>query len=112
MRVPLLAAASFALLIVCHSRAPALAAEPAAAADEAGFASIFDGRTLDGWKAPDPAGMAFWHVEDGAITGEVTADRAPRENVFIVWQGDSAGPTAGDFEIRFRFRIFGKEANS
>src|SRR5437764_164427 len=63
------------------------AAGAAAATDEAGFVPMFDGRTLDGWKPPDPAGMAFWRVDDGAITGEVTADHAPKENVFIVWQG-------------------------
>ena len=52
--------------------------------DEAGFEPIFDGKTLDGWRSPD---MSFWRVEDGAITGEVTADRKPPENNFIVWQG-------------------------
>jgi len=74
-------------------------------ADEAGFEPIFDGKTLDGWKAPD---MSFWRVEDGAITGEVTADHKPKENVFIVWQNGKAK----DFELRFRYRIFGKAANS
>ena len=69
------------------------------------FESIFDGKTLDGWSAPD---MSFWRVEDGAITGEVTADRKPKENVFLVWQ---KGKVA-DFELRFRFRITGKAANS
>lgn len=123
MRTPLPAAVFVALAMVCLARSPADGREaaerpaaptsrPAGGADEDGFRPMFDGRTLDGWKTPDPAGMAFWRVEDGAITGEVTADHSPKENVFIVWQGDSAGPTAGDFEVRFRFRIFGKEANS
>lgn len=75
------------------------------AAEESGFKPIFDGKTLGGWKSPD---MSFWRVEDGAITGEVTADRKPRENNFIVWQ---AGEVA-DFELRFRFRIAGAKANS
>src|SRR4051794_1161920 len=67
--------------------------------DEPGFTPIFDGKTLDGWKAPD---MSFFHIEDGAITGEVKADHMPKENQFIVWQGE---PVA-DFELRFRFRLF------
>src|SRR5215218_4966891 len=52
--------------------------------------------------------MSFWKVEDGAITGEVTADRKPPENNFIVWQGGEVA----EFELRFRFRITGKAANS
>lgn len=74
-------------------------------ADEPGFKPIFDGKTLDGWRSPD---MSFWRVEDGAITGEVTADHKPKENNFIVWQDGEVE----DFELRFRFRITGKAANS
>jgi hypothetical protein len=77
----------------------------AVADDEAGFEAIFDGKSLDGWKSPD---MSFWKVEDGAITGEVTADHKPPENNFIVWQNGKVG----DFELRFRFRLIGKRANS
>jgi hypothetical protein len=73
--------------------------------DETGFEPIFDGKTLDGWKAPD---MSYWRVEDGAITGEVSKDHKPKENVFIVWQNGKVK----DFELRFRYRIFGKAANS
>jgi hypothetical protein len=89
------------LLIACLS----LVGANEQASDEAGFEPIFDGKTLDGWKAPD---MSFWRVEDGAITGEVTADRKPKENVFITWQNGKVK----DFELRFRYRIFGKAANS
>ena len=84
---------------------PALGAEDAGKPDADGFVSIFDGKTLDGWKAPD---MSFWRVEDGAITGEVTADHKPPENNFIVWQGGKVA----DFELSFRFRISGERANS
>ena len=72
---------------------------------EAEFKPIFDGKTLDGWKAPD---MSFWRVEDGAISGEVTADHKPAENVFIVWQGGEVA----DFHLRFKFRITGAASNS
>ena len=84
--------------------AAAAAADPPAG-DESGFEPIFDGKTLDGWRSPD---MRFWRVEDGAITGEVTADRKPPENNFIVWQGGEVA----DFELRFKFRITGAKANS
>jgi hypothetical protein len=72
---------------------------------EPGFRSIFDGRTLEGWKAPD---MSYFSVQDGAITGEATPKHLPPYNQFIVWQGG----TVRDFDLRFRFRIFGAKANS
>jgi len=75
------------------------------AGKETGFTSIFDGKTLKGWQAPD---MRYFSVEDGAITGRVTADHLPPANQFIVWQGGKVK----NFDLRFRFRIFGKEANS
>src|SRR4051812_23357044 len=82
-----------------------LAIAGAAADDDSGFQPIFDGKTLEGWTAPD---MTFWRVEDGAITGEVTPDHRPKENVFLTWKGEPVG----DFELHFRFRIFGVGSNS
>ncbi|HVF86311.1 MAG TPA: DUF1080 domain-containing protein [Pyrinomonadaceae bacterium] len=72
---------------------------------DARWKSIFDGRTLDGWRAPE---MSYFSIEDGAITGTTTREHNPPENQFIVWQGG----TVDDFELRFRFRIFGAKANS
>jgi hypothetical protein len=72
---------------------------------EPGFRSIFDGKTLEGWKAPD---MSYFSVQDGAITGEATPKHLPPYNQFIVWQGG----TVRNFDLRFRFRIFGAKANS
>ncbi|MBL8204826.1 MAG: DUF1080 domain-containing protein [Blastocatellia bacterium] len=66
---------------------------------------IFDGKTLKGWRAPD---MSYFTVEDGAITGTTTKDHNPPYNQFIVWQGG----TVTDFELKFKFRIFGSKANS
>lgn len=77
----------------------------ASRADDAGWKSIFDGKTLDGWRAPD---MSYFSVEDDSITGTTTPDHNPPENQFIVWQSG----TIGDFELRFKFRIFGSKANS
>jgi hypothetical protein len=72
---------------------------------EPGFTSIFDGQTLDGWKAPD---MSYFSVQDGAITGEATPKHLPPYNQFIVWEGGQVR----NFELRFRFRVFGPKANS
>ena len=74
------------------------------AADQT-WKKIFNGKTLDGWKAPD---MSYFSVEDGAITGQTTREHNPPENQFIVWQGG----TVDDFELKFKFRLFGPKANS
>ena len=70
-----------------------------------GWQSLFDGKTLAGWRAPD---MSYFSVEDGAITGTTTTAHNPPRNQFIVWQG---GPV-DDFALTFEFRIFGAKANS
>jgi hypothetical protein len=79
-------------------------AEPGAM-DSEGFRPIFDGKTLEGWKAPD---MSYFSVADGAITGESTPKHRPPGNQFIVWQGG----TVKNFDLRFRFRVTGPKANS
>src|SRR5499433_2505941 len=88
----------FAILLLCGC-----ASGPAQDAD--GFVEIFDGKTLDGWKAPD---MSYFSVADGAITGEATPKHLPPYNQFIVWQGG----TVKDFDLRFKFRVTGAKANS
>src|SRR5262249_52608463 len=37
-----------------------------------GWKSIFDGKTLNGWK---PSGEGFFSVKDGAITGKVAREQ-------------------------------------
>jgi hypothetical protein len=96
------------LLASCAASEPGLPAEGPVKAGgdvEAGFKLIFDGKTLDGWKAPD---MSYFSVVDGAITGEATPKHMPPYNQFIVWQGGSVR----DFDLRFRFRVTGPKANS
>lgn len=69
------------------------------AADDDGWQTIFDGKTLDGWDGnPD-----FWRVEDGAITGQTTADKPTKGNTFIIWR---KGETA-DFELKLEYKIIG-----
>ena len=70
-----------------------------------GWQKIFDGKTLNGWHAPD---MSYFTVEDGAITGTTTTQHNPPYNQFIVWQGGEVA----DFELKFKFRIFGAKSNS
>ena len=69
------------------------------AADDDGWQTIFDGKTLDGWDGnPD-----FWSVQDGCITGQTTADKPTKGNTFIIWR---KGETA-DFELKLDYKIIG-----
>ena len=71
----------------------------AVAADDDGWQTIFDGKTLDGWDGnPD-----FWRVEDGTITGQTTAEKPTKGNTFIIWR---KGETA-DFELKLEYKIVG-----
>ena len=68
-------------------------------ADDDGWQTIFDGKTLDGWDGnPD-----FWRVEDGTITGQTTADKPTKGNTFIIWR---KGETT-DFELKLEYKIVG-----
>lgn len=80
------------LCLVCVS----LSAGGLAAAEE-GFKPIFDGKTLAGWDG-DPR---LWRVEDGAITGQTTAENPARRNTFLIWRGGKPG----DFELKAEFRM-------
>ena len=77
--------------------------------DEAGFHSIFDGTSLEGWQ-PWAGDEGFWRVENGSIVGESTAERPCNHNTFLVWdRGD-----VDDFELRLQFKLTGdkEKANS
>jgi hypothetical protein len=75
-----------------------------ATTDSAGFVSIFDGTTLTGWEGD----TAVWHVEDGAIVGQVTATSTPlKANSFLIWKGG----TPSDFELTGEYEI-SPEGNS
>lgn len=65
--------------------------------DEAGFQSIFDGKTLDGWEG-DPT---YWRVSDGVMTGEITPETVIKSNTFIIWKGG----VLEDFELKVECRI-------
>ena len=71
----------------------------AAAADDAGFVQLFDGKTLDGWDG----NPEFWSVKDGAITGVTTPEKPTKGNTFLIWRKGEVS----DFELRVEFKING-----
>ncbi len=72
-------------------------------ADETGFVSIFDGKTLAGWNCVQED---LFRVEDGAIVATNPAGNPIADNRFLVWQGGKPG----DFELKLSFRIEGPAA--
>tara|TARA_Y100000589_G_scaffold328475_1_gene372655 strand:- start:2291 stop:2992 length:702 start_codon:yes stop_codon:yes gene_type:complete len=68
-------------------------------AEQKGFQSIFDGKTLKGWNG-DPK---FWSVKDGAITGQTTKANPTKGNTFIIWEGGELK----DFILEVDFKIIG-----
>ena len=78
---------------------------PVGTLSAAEFQSIFNGKSLQGWKAVD---MSYWSVRDGAITGESTPDNPCTSNQFLVWQGGDVE----DFEVKLKFRVTGNGCNS
>lgn len=69
----------------------------ATAADEDGWKTIFDGKTLDGWDG-DPE---LWSVRDGAITGQTTAEKKIEQNSFLIWRAGEVD----NFELELEYRI-------
>ncbi len=71
-----------------------------------GFKPIFDGKTLDGWEAPN---MSYWSVQDGVLVGQSTEENPVKSNQFLVWQAGKLD----DFELKLKYRISGTDrANS
>jgi type 1 glutamine amidotransferase len=68
-----------------------------AAAADAGFQEIFNGKDLTGWDG----NRTFWSVKDGVIVGQTTTEHPTKGNTFLVWTN---GPVA-DFELRFAYKI-------
>ena len=62
-----------------------------------GFVSIFNGKSLDGWKGDS----TYWRVENGILIGEITPETVLSRNSFIVWQ-DGAPE---NFELKLEYRI-------
>ncbi len=83
------------VLLVAQESSPPQQAE-AVPNDES--VALFDGETLAGWEG-DPK---LWRVEDGAITGETTAESPIDYNTFLKWTDGELD----DFELTLEYRIF------
>lgn len=70
-----------------------------ALAQDDGWKTIFDGKTLTGWDG-DPK---FWSVEDGCLTGTTTKKNPTQGNTFAIWTGGETG----DFELKLQYKIVG-----
>jgi len=96
-----------ALLLASLAAFPALAQQPYVPkqsdrpapieGDEAGFVSMFDGKSLDGWQG-DPK---YWRVAGGIMIGEITPETVIKSNTFLIWQGK----TPQNFELKVDYRI-------
>lgn len=64
------------------------------------FVDLFDGKTLSGWRGD----TSLWHVEDGAIVGEIKPGKELERNSFIIWEGGQPG----DFELITEYKLTGK----
>lgn len=63
--------------------------------------SLFDGKTLTGWKPAKAVNARFWKVVEGVITGDHDGKKVPT-NTYLV-----TAEEFGDFEFRCKFRISG-----
>jgi hypothetical protein len=79
-----------------------LSAAPPDEADEKGFQPIFDGKSFEGWEG----NLDHFRIEDGAIVAGTLKEKIPR-NEFLC-----AEKKYGDFELRLKFKLLGKGANS
>ncbi|MEX2336889.1 MAG: DUF1080 domain-containing protein [Fulvivirga sp.] len=70
---------------------------------EDGFIAIFNGENLDGWEGD----TAYWRVENGILTGEITPDKKLASNTFLIWEDRQTE----DFELKVAYRI-SKKGNS
>lgn len=89
----------------------AFCAEPTAKEDPYAWKDLFDGKTLNGWKAPKFGGEGQVEVKGGAIvmsagvamTGVTWAGKPPRMNYEITYEG-KRGP-GGDFFATATFPV-------
>ncbi|HEY2412138.1 MAG TPA: DUF1080 domain-containing protein [Pirellulaceae bacterium] len=73
-----------------------------AAADEPGFQSLFDGKSLSGWEG----NQSVFRVENGAIVAGSLKEKVAH-NEFLASKDEF-----GDFELRLQARLVGKGQNA
>jgi hypothetical protein len=64
-------------------------------ANNEGFTSLFDGKTLNGWDSD----TRFWSIKDSAIYVQATCER-PTGTIYAVWQGGELG----DFILKYELK--------
>jgi hypothetical protein len=80
----------------------ALAADPVVNAAEPGFVSLFDGKSLDGWKVGENADL--FQVRDGLIQMECLPNMHAPAHLFYV--GDVNGHTFKNFDLKVDVMTF------
>jgi hypothetical protein len=60
------------------------------------FVSLFDGKTLKGWRGYEK----FWSVKDGVIVGKSSPQNKVSPNTFLIHEKEVA-----DFELHFEYRF-------
>ena len=65
--------------------------------DAAGFTTIFDGRSLSGWRAVPKNTVGDWSVRDGVIVGIGSENRLS----YLVWREEDLA----DFELKLSYRL-------
>ena len=86
---------------LCLALAIGLGFATFALAAEEGFQSLFDGKSFNGWEG----NKEVFRIEDGAIVGG-SLDKRVARNEFLTHEKRFA-----DFELRLKFKLFGKGAN-
>jgi hypothetical protein len=76
--------------------------EPIAFDDHQGWTQIFDGKTMTDWDGPSEV----WHVEDGALVGESSAEK-PSGTTNLIWHGGEPG----NFRLKLEMKLEGTGAN-
>lgn len=77
--------------------------EPVDFDDHAGWTSMFDGMTLNGWDGSSEV----WRAENGAIVGESKPEN-PSGTTYVVWEGGEPK----NFELKAEIKLEGAGTNS
>ena len=68
---------------------------------KSGFVSVFDGKSLAGWREAPKGKELAWSVKDGVIRGEGKENR----QVYLIFAGDEE---LADFQLKFSYRLLTK----